>query len=58
MGDKTYLVRLKPPSLAIQHVTASSFQIRGEHLLFVDSEGRLAALFLMELVQSWNVVSD
>ena len=57
MVSKTYIVRLKPPSLALQHVTASSFQIRGEHLVFVDSEGSLAALFLMDLVQSWNVLS-
>jgi hypothetical protein len=58
MADKTYLVRLKPPGLAVQHVTASRFEIHGEHLVFVNSEGKLAALFLMELVQSWNVVSD
>jgi hypothetical protein len=54
---KTYLVRLKPPSEAIQRVAASRFAIHHEHLVFVDSEGNLAALFLMELVQSWNVVS-
>jgi hypothetical protein len=58
MVDKTYLVCLKPPSLALQHVDASRFEIHGEHLVFVDSEGKLAALFLMELVQSWNVLSD
>jgi hypothetical protein len=55
--DRTCLVRPKLPSLAVQHVTASRFEIHGEHLVFVDSEGRLAALFLMELVQRWNVVS-
>jgi hypothetical protein len=46
------------PGLALQHVDASRFEIHGEHLVFVDSEGKLAALFLMELVQSWNVLSD
>jgi hypothetical protein len=50
MVDKTYLVCLKPPSLALQHVDASRFEIHGEHLVFVDLEGKLAALFLMELV--------
>jgi hypothetical protein len=55
MADKTYLGRLKPPSLAVQHVTALRFEIHAGHL---DSEGRLAALFLMELLQSWNVLSD
>jgi hypothetical protein len=58
MADKTYLVRLKPPSEALQLVAASKFEMHGEHLVFVDTEGKLAALFLMELVQSWNVVED
>jgi hypothetical protein len=58
MADKTYLVRLKHPSEVLQRVAASRFEINGEHLVFVDSEGKLAALFLMELVQSWNVLSD
>ena len=58
MTEKTYLVRLKAPSLALQQVTASRFEIHGEHLVFVDSQGNLAALFLMELVESWNVLKD
>jgi hypothetical protein len=58
MAEKTYLVRLKPPSLALQHVSASRFEIQGEHLAFVDSRGKLAALFLMELVESWNELQD
>ena len=52
MADKTYLVRLKPRSLALQHITALRFEIHDEHLMFVGSEGDLAALFPMELVQS------
>jgi hypothetical protein len=58
MVNKTYLVCLNPPSEAVQHVTASRFEIHHGHLLFVDSEGSLAALFLMELVESWDVVQD
>jgi hypothetical protein len=58
MTDQTYLVRLKPPSEAIQRVVASRFEINNEHLVFVDSRGQLAALFLMELVESWNALSD
>ena len=58
MADKTYLVCLKPPSEVLQRVAASRFEIHGEHLVFVDSEGKLAALFLMELVESWKVLSD
>jgi hypothetical protein len=58
MDEKTYLVCLKPPSLALQQVVAAKAEIYGEHLVFVHSNGTLAAVFLMELVQSWNELSD
>jgi hypothetical protein len=57
MPDKTFRVLLNPPSGAIQHVSASRFEIQGEHLVFVDSEGRLAALFLLEIVETWNEIA-
>jgi hypothetical protein len=53
MGEQTYVVTLKPPSLAIQHVVAASFVFHGDHLVFLDADGKLAALFLADLVQSW-----
>jgi hypothetical protein len=56
--NKTFLVMLKPPSSALQHVVASTFEIRDEHLIFCDSEGKLAAMFLLEIVQSWNELSS
>jgi len=56
MADQTYLVALKPPSRAVQHIIAATFEVRGEHLVFLNSKGQLAALFLMEIVQSWNVL--
>jgi hypothetical protein len=52
-----YLVRIKPPSGALQHVTAVRAEIHGEHLVFLNSEGKLAALFLMEIVESWNEIN-
>jgi hypothetical protein len=51
-------MRLKPPSLGIQHVIASSVEIHGEHLALLDSDGKLVALFLMDDVQSWNVLPN
>jgi hypothetical protein len=54
--DQTYLVALKLPSRAVQHVIAASLKIQGEHLVFFNAEGELAALFLLEIVQSWNVL--
>jgi hypothetical protein len=56
MMDQTYLVALKLPSRAVQHVIAASLKIQGEHLIFFNAEGELALLFLLEIVQSWNVL--
>ena len=56
MPNKTYLVKLR--SNAIQHVRASAFEIQGEHLAFVSAEGKLAALFLFEIVESWNEIAS
>jgi len=57
MIDQTYLVALKLPSHAVQHVIAASLEIHGEHLVFLNAEGKLAALFMVEIVQSWNVLT-
>jgi hypothetical protein len=35
-------------------VCAVRAQIDGQHLAFLDAKGRLAALFLMEIVESWH----
>jgi hypothetical protein len=53
--DQTYLVALKLPTRTVQHVIAASLEIHGEHLGFFNAEGELAALFLLEIVQSWNM---
>jgi hypothetical protein len=58
MPSKTFRVLLKPPSGAIQHLVAVSAEIRGEHLVFLNSEGKLAALFLMETVERWNEIAS
>jgi hypothetical protein len=58
VANKTYIVKFKPPSLGhSQTVIASTVEIHDEHLIFCDSEGKLAALFLLEVVQSWNEIS-
>jgi hypothetical protein len=56
MMDQTYLVALKLPSRAVQHVIAASLEIHGENLVFFNAEGEFAAMFLMEIVESWNVL--
>jgi hypothetical protein len=56
MADQTYLVRLKPPTRALRQVAAARVEIQSEHLAFVNSEDKLAALFLMDIVRGWNVL--
>jgi hypothetical protein len=58
MASKTYLVRFKPPEISTQVVHAERAQINGEHLVFLNSKGELAALFLMEIVEDWSELSD
>jgi hypothetical protein len=54
MPDKTYLVRFRPSEVSSHVVIAASAEIHGEHLTFLKSDGRLAALFLLEIVESWS----
>jgi hypothetical protein len=58
MPDKTNLVRLKEPSSAPLQVRTVRFEIHSEDLVFVDSKERLAALFLLALVESWNAIAS
>jgi hypothetical protein len=51
MQNRTYIVRFKPPEIMMETVAAVRVEIQGEHLIFLDHRGRLAALFLMELVR-------
>jgi hypothetical protein len=56
MTDKTYLVRFKPREIGLQTVIAARAEIHGEHIVLLDTKGKLAALFLMEIVESWSVL--
>ena len=55
MPNKTFLVRLR--SKAILEVRAATVEIHGEHLSFLTAKGKLAALFLLDLVESWNEIA-
>jgi hypothetical protein len=39
-----------------QLVVASSAEIHGEHLVFLQANGRLAALFVLEIVENWTEI--
>jgi hypothetical protein len=54
MADKTYNVRLKPPQRDVYLVTAERAETHGEHLVFLNSKGKLLVLILLEIVESWT----
>jgi hypothetical protein len=56
MPNKTFLVRLR--SNAVQQVRANTVEIHGKHLAFLTENGKLAALFLLDLVESWNEIAS
>ncbi len=55
MADKRYLVSCKTPEIGTQSVVAASSEIHGEHLVLLNSKGKLAAMLLLESVESWSV---
>jgi hypothetical protein len=54
MADKTYLIRFKQVDLRSHLVIAANAEMHGEHLVFLRADGNLAALFLLEIVESWS----
>ena len=56
--EKTYIVKFQRSEINIQPVIAARAEIHGDHLVFLDMDGRLVALFLLEIVQSWNEISE
>jgi hypothetical protein len=54
MNDKTYLIRIKGLDSTLHVTIAATAEIHGEHLVFLRSDGRPAALFVLEIVESWS----
>jgi hypothetical protein len=52
MSDKLYLIRFKGLELSFHAVIAARAEIHGEHLVFLRANGKLAALFLLEIIDS------
>jgi hypothetical protein len=51
--DKTYPGGVKGSDVSPHIVIAASAEIRGEHLVYLRLDGSLAALFMLEIVESW-----
>jgi hypothetical protein len=56
MVDHKYRVRLTTQT--VQHVIASTVQLHGDHLVFMNSKGQLTALYLKDFVRSWNMLPN
>jgi hypothetical protein len=56
MLNKTFLVRLR--SNAHLHVRAIKVEVHGNHLVFLTEKGKLAGVFLLDLVESWNEIAS
>jgi hypothetical protein len=56
MPNKTYQVRLKPPSSAVQHVFTAETRILDNRLVFLDAKGDVAAMFLVDLIETWDEI--
>ena len=56
MADTSYLVRFKRADLPPELVIAKMIEVHGEHLAFLKVDGSLAALFVLEIVESWYEV--
>jgi hypothetical protein len=54
MPDKLYLIRFNGSDVSIHVVIAPRTEIQGEHLVFLRSDGKLAALFLLEIAEYWS----
>jgi hypothetical protein len=54
MAERTFIVRFRPPGLEPQLFTAERAEIQEDHLVLLTSTGTLAAMFLMEIVESWS----
>jgi hypothetical protein len=56
MAYTAYLVRFKGGDLPPELLIAETVELHGEHIAFVRSDGSLAALFVLEIVESWSEV--
>jgi hypothetical protein len=56
MADTAYLVRFKNADLPPELVMGKTIEFQGEHLVFLRTDGSLAALFLGEIVESWSEI--
>jgi hypothetical protein len=58
MCDRTFVVKRKTGGADFFCISANRTEIHDEHLILLNSRGKLAALFLMQAVESWIELPD
>jgi hypothetical protein len=51
-----YVVAFSEAALSSEIVFSASYRVEGEHLIFLTEDGRLTALFLLEIVLRWSMI--
>jgi hypothetical protein len=54
MTDKTMLVRFKRSEIGSKSFVAASAEWHGDNLVLLNSQGKLVAVFLATIVESWT----
>jgi hypothetical protein len=57
MPHTTFLIEFRAPDLGALCVSAARAEVRGDHLLLLNSDGQLAEAFMLEDVKGWSEVS-
>jgi hypothetical protein len=52
--DRVFIVRFRPPKMGAQPIIAAVAEVQGEYLVLLKLDGKLAALFWLEVVESWS----
>ena len=58
MTENIYLIRFKPAEISTQTMVAATAEIHGEHLVLLNAQGKINALFLMDTVESWSKIPN
>jgi hypothetical protein len=56
--ERQLLVRFLPFGMKPQRFVASSAEFIGEHLILKNSQGKLVAMVLSDIVESWSEVPN
>jgi hypothetical protein len=54
--ERQLVVRFLPFGMKPQSFTASTAEFHGEHLVLKNSQGKLVAMVLSDIVESWSEV--